>query len=146
MLIAAQEKVALIRSHLLTAQSRQKSYADHRRRPLEFETGDHVLVKVSPSRGIFRFGNKGKLSPRFIGPFEILERVGSLAYRLALPPALSRIHNVFHVSQLRKYIADPSHILQFDEIEIADDHSYVERPVQILERRTKQLRNKTIPL
>ena len=96
---------------MLTAQSRQKSYADKRRRPLEFEVGNHVLLKVSPTRGVFRFGKKGKLSPRYIGPFEILERVGNLAYRLALPPSLSRVHNVFHVSQLRKYVADTSHII-----------------------------------
>ena len=115
------EKIKVIRERLLTAQSRQKSYADKRRRPLEFEVGDHVLLKVSPTRGVFRFGKKGKLSPRYIGPFEILERVGDLAYRLALPPSLSRVHNVFHVSQLRKYMANTSHIISYDKIEIADN-------------------------
>ncbi|KAL6494622.1 hypothetical protein OROGR_031422 [Orobanche gracilis] len=108
MLIATRDNFALIRIRLLTAQDKQKSYANNRRRPLEFDVGDHVLLKVSPTRGVFCFGKKGKLSPRYIGSFEILERVGDLAYRLALPPALSRIHSVFHVSQLRKYIADPS--------------------------------------
>ena len=82
------------------AQSRQKSYADVRRRDLEFEVGDKVFLKVAPMKGVFRFGCKGKLSPCFMGPFEILERVGQVAYRLALPPVLSRVHNVFHVSML----------------------------------------------
>ena len=86
------EKVSLIRQRLLTAQSRQKSYADVRRRPLEFEVGDHVFLKVMPKRGVVRFGKRGKLSPRFIGPFEILERVGTVAYRLALPPSMSGVH------------------------------------------------------
>ena len=94
------EKVSLIRQRLLTAQSRQKSYADVRRRPLEFEVGDHVFLKVMPKRGVVRFGNRGKLSPRFIGPFEILERIGTFAYRLALPPSMSGVHEVFHVSML----------------------------------------------
>ena len=94
------EKVSLIRQRLLTAQSRQKSYADVRRRPLEFEVGDHVFLKVKPKRGVVRFGKRGKLSPRFIGPFEILERVGTVAYRLALPPSMSGVHEVFHVSML----------------------------------------------
>ena len=107
------EKIRLIRERIQTAQSRQKSYADRRRRDLEFAVGDHVFLKVSPWKGITRFGHKGKLSPRYIGPFEILERVGLVAYRIALPPALSKIHNVFHVSSLRKYIPDPSHILDF---------------------------------
>ncbi|CAM8905384.1 unnamed protein product [Rhodiola kirilowii] len=96
------EKIKLIRERLRVAQSRQKSYADVRRRDLEFHVGDHVFHKVSPTKGISRFSIRGKLSPRFIGPFEILERVGSLAYRLALPPVLAGVHNVFHVSMLRK--------------------------------------------
>ena len=110
------EKIRLIRERIQTAQSRQKSYADRRRWDLEFAVGDHVFLKVSPWKGITRFGHKGKLSPRYIGPFEILERVGLVAYRIALPPALSKIHNVFHVSSLRKYILDPSHILDFQPI------------------------------
>ena len=95
------EKVGLIMKRLLTAQSRQKSYANKRRRPLEFEAGDHVFLKVMPKRGVVRFGKQGKLSPRFIGPFKVLERVGAIAYRLALPPSLSGVHEVFHVSMLR---------------------------------------------
>ena len=94
------ENVDLIRKRLLTAQSQQKSYADRRRRPLEFEAGDHVFLKVMPKRGVVRFGKQGKLSPRYIGPFEVLERVGIVAYRLALPPSLLSGHDVFHVSMI----------------------------------------------
>ena len=100
------EKVSLIRQRLFTAQSRQKSYADVRRRPLEFEVRDHFFLKVMPKRGVVRFGKRGKLSPRFIGPFEILERIGTVAYRLALPPSMSSVHEVFHVSMLHKYTPD----------------------------------------
>ena len=105
------KKVSLIRQRLLTAQSRQKSYADVRRRPLEFEVGDHVFLKVMPKRGVVRFDKRGKLSPRFIGPFKILERVGTVSYRLVLPPNMSSVHEVFHISMLRKYTLDPAHVV-----------------------------------
>ena len=105
------KKVSLIRQRLLMAQSRQKSYADVRRRPLEFEVGDHVFLKVMPKRGVVRFDKRGKLSPRFIGPFEILERVGTVAYRLALSPSMSGVPEVFHVSMLRRYTPDPAHVV-----------------------------------
>ena len=94
------EKVDLIQKHLLMAQSRQKSYIDRRRRPLEFEVGDHIFLKVMPKRGVVRFGKWGKLSPRYIAPFEILERVGTVLYQLTLSPSLSGVHEVFHVSML----------------------------------------------
>ncbi|KAL6511566.1 hypothetical protein OROGR_021163 [Orobanche gracilis] len=100
----------------------------------------------SATRGVFRFRKKGKFSPRYIGPFEISERVGELAYRLTLPPSLSHVHSVFHVSQLRKYVPDPSHVIDFGEVEIGKDITFSERPVKILERRNKELRHKTIPL
>ena len=140
------EKIQLIRQRLQTAQSRHKSNADMHRRDLEFEKGDHVFLKVSPSKGIVRFGKKGKLSPRYIGPFEILDRVGAVAYRLALPPNLSNVHNVFHVSMLRRYISDPSHILAYEPLDVREDLTYVEQPVQILDRRDQVLRTKVIPL
>ena len=101
------EKLKLIQQRVKTAQSRQKSYADQRRRELEFEVGDHVFLKISPMKGVTRFGKKGKLAPRYIGPFEILEKINLAAYRLALPPGLNQVQNVFHVSMLRKYIRDP---------------------------------------
>uniref|UniRef100_A0A2N9EEP8 RNA-directed DNA polymerase n=1 Tax=Fagus sylvatica TaxID=28930 RepID=A0A2N9EEP8_FAGSY len=126
--------------------SRQKSYADKRRKDLEFEVGDMVFLRVAPMKGVMRFGKKGKLSPRFVGPFEILEKIGPVAYRLALPPALSGIHNVFHVSMLRKYIPEPSHVLSYDQLQIKDDLSYEEVPIEILDRKEHMLRTKSIPL
>jgi hypothetical protein len=140
------ELVKTIRQRLLTAQSRQKSYADRRRRPLSFEVGDHVFLKVSPRRGLSRFGRKGKLSPRYIGPFDIIERIGEVAYRLALPPKLSGVHDVFHVSMLRRYEPDPSHVLEWSELELEADASYGEQPIRILDAREQVLRGKTIPL
>ncbi|XP_073019304.1 uncharacterized protein [Primulina eburnea] len=140
------KKVKLIQSSMRAAQDRQAKYANIRRRPLIFEKGDRVFLKISPFRGTIRFGNKGKLSPRFIGPYEILERVGDLAYRLALPHALSGVHDVFHVPMLRKYHPDPSHVLPPDEVELDQNLCYIERPIQILGRKDKQLRNKFIPL
>ncbi|KAM6546237.1 hypothetical protein CsatB_012151 [Cannabis sativa] len=105
-----------------------------------------VFLRISPMKGIKRFGKKGKLSPRFIGPFEILERIGQVAYRLAMPPALAAVHNVFHVSMLRKYVSDSSHVLSYEALELQPDLSYEEQPVQILDRREKVLRSKTVAL
>ena len=110
------------------AQDRQKSYPDKRRKDLEFEVEDRVFLKLSPWKGVVRFGKRGKLSPRYIGPFEIVERI-AVAYRLDLPEELSRVHNVFHISMLRKYISDPSHVLESPEIELRDDLSYEEQPM-----------------
>ena len=129
------EKVSLIRQRLLTAQSRQKSYADVRRRPLEFKIGDHVFLKVMPKREVVRFGKHGKLSPRFIGPFEILERIGIAAYRLVLPPSMLGVHEVFHVSMLRKYTPDPAHVVDWGKIEVDTDETFEEGPVCILDSR-----------
>lgn len=100
------EKVVMIRDRVRTAQSRQKSYADKRRRPLEFEVGDLVMLKVSPMKGVRRFGKRGKLAPRFVRPFSITERIGAVSYRLALPESMPGVHDVFHVSMLRKHIRD----------------------------------------
>ena len=129
------EKVILIRQRLLMAQSRQKSYVDVRRRPLEFEVGDHVFLKVMPKRGVVRFDKRGKLSPRFIGPFEILERIGTVAYRLAFPPSMSGVHEVFHVSMLWKYTPDPVHVVDWGQIEVDTDGTFEEGPVCILDSR-----------
>jgi hypothetical protein len=112
------EKVRVIKERMSAAQSWQKSYVDNRRRPLEFEVGDRVFLKVSPMRGVMRFGKKGKLSPRFVGPFEITQSVGRLAYKIALPPDLVGTHDVFHVSMLRNYIANPDMILEYEPLEI----------------------------
>jgi len=141
-----EEKIKVIRGRLKTASDRQKSYVDLKRRDIEYAVGEKVFLKVSPWKRIMRFGRKGKLSPRFIGPYEVLERVGPLAYRLALPPELEKIHNVFHVSMLRRYRSDPSHVLPVEEIEVNPDLTYEEEPIKILAYEVKQLRNKQIPL
>ncbi|KAL0537688.1 hypothetical protein IC582_026673 [Cucumis melo] len=140
------EAIQKIRSRMHTAQSRHKSYADVRRKDLEFEVEDKVFLKVAPMRGVLRFERRGKLSPRFVGPFEILERIGPVAYRLALPPSLSTVHDVFHVSMLRKYVPDPSHVVDYEPLEIDENLSYTEQPVEVLAREVKTLRNKEIPL
>ena len=127
------EKVSLIRQRLLTIQSRQKSYANVQRRPLEFEVGDHVFLKVMPKRGVVRFGKRGKLSPRFIGPFEILERVGIVAYRLALPPSMAGVHEVLHISMLRRYTPDPADVVDWGEIEVDTYGTFEEGPVCIMD-------------
>ena len=140
------DKVNVIRARLKAAQDRQKSYADKCRKDLEFEVEDQVFLKLSPWKGVVRFGKRGKLSPRYIGPFEIVEMIGPMAYRLDLPEDLSRVHNVFHISLLRMYIPNPSHVLETPEVELRDDLSYEEQPVQILSKEEKELRNKTISL
>ena len=113
-----EEKVQVIRQRLKVASDRQKSYANLKRRDIEYEVGDKVFLKVSPWRTILRFGQKGKLSPRFIGPYEILESVGPVAYRLSLPPELAKLHDVFYASMLRRYRSDESHTLPVQEIQV----------------------------
>nr|GEX60584.1 hypothetical protein [Tanacetum cinerariifolium] len=140
------EKVAIAKEKLKEARSRQKSYADRHRRALEFKPGDRVFLEVSSCRGVRRFGLKGKLSPRFIGPFEILDRVGEVSYRLALPPQLSHVHNVFHVSLLRGYNYHPYHVIQYPFDKIREDLSFAEEPEAILDRQERVMRKKTIPL
>ena len=129
------KKVNMIRDRLRAGQSRQKSYFDIKRKALELEIGDKVFLRVAPIKGVMRF----------VGPFEVLERVGEVAYRIALPPTLSGIHNVFHESMLRKYIPDPSHVLSYEPLQIRDDLSYEEIPVEIVDRKEQVLRNRTIP-
>ncbi|XP_072962641.1 uncharacterized protein [Typha angustifolia] len=128
------------------AQSQEKSYVDRQRRDLEFLVGDKVFLKVSPWKWVFRFGKKGKLSPRYIGPYEILARIGPVAYQVELPSELSQIHNMFHVSVLRKYLYGPSHVLREKPIQLRNDLSYEEQPVQIIDRCVKTLRRRVVPL
>nr|XP_027075932.1 uncharacterized protein LOC113699786 [Coffea arabica] len=142
----AYERVKMIRQRLQTAQSRQKSYADHRRKDLEFEIGDKVFLRITPLKGKIRAGKGKKLQPRYIGPFNVLQRIGKVPYRPELPASLSRIHDVFHVSLLKKYHPDPTHVLPPEEVELDESLTYEERPVQILDRKVKDLRNKQIPL
>ena len=140
------EKVSLTRQRLLTAQSWHKSYAGVRRRPLEFEVGDHVFLKVMSKRRVVMFDNRRKLSLGFIGPFEILERVGTVAYRLALPHSMLVVHEVFHVSMLRKYTLDPAHVMDWGQIEVDTDGTFEEGPVCILGSLDQVLRRKTVRL
>ena len=134
-----EEKVQIIQQRLKAACDRQRSYANLKRKDIEYEVRDKVFLKVSPRKKILRFGRKGKLSPRFIGPYEILERVGPVAYRLALPLELAKLHDVFHVSILRRYHSDPSHILLVQDIQVQEDFTFDEEPKAILDREIRQL-------
>ncbi|GKA47236.1 reverse transcriptase domain-containing protein, partial [Tanacetum coccineum] len=140
------DKVVMIKEKLKAARDRQKSYADKRRKPLEFEVGDQVLLKVSPWKGVVRFGKKGKLAPRYVGPFEILERIGLVAYRLRLPEELSSVHDTFHVSNLKKCLADANLHVPLDEIKVDKTLRFVEEPVEIMEREIKKLKRRNIAL
>ncbi|OMP06578.1 reverse transcriptase [Corchorus capsularis] len=139
-------KVKIIRDHLKVAQDRQKSYADIRRKELEFEIGDKVFLKVAPWKGVIRFRKAGKLNPRYIGPFIITQQIGPVAYRLDLSSELERIHDVFHISMLKKYVPDDSHILEAPPIELKENMSFEVQPIEILDRQIRFLRNKQIPL
>jgi hypothetical protein len=143
---AEEKQVYIIRENLKVAQTRQKSYADNRRRPLEFEEGDYVYLKVSPLRGMRRFKVKEKLSPRFIGPFLILKRVGEVAYQLELPDHLADVHNVFHVSQLKKCLCVPEEQLPMEELSVQSDLTYTEYTIEILDTLTGVTRNKVIKM
>ena len=137
-----EEKVWIIQQRLKAVSNRQRSYANLKRKDVEYEVGDKGFLKVSQWKKILRFGRKGKLSPRFIGPYEILERVGPVAYRLALPLELDKLHYVFHVSMLRRYRSDESHILPVQDVQVQADLSYDEEAKAILNHEIKQLRNK----
>ncbi|XP_020272408.1 uncharacterized protein LOC109847588 [Asparagus officinalis] len=108
--------------------------------------GDHVFLKISPNRDTICFGRHEKLNPRYVRPFDVLEKIGEVAYRLGLPPALAEVHDLFHVSQLQRYVRDPSHVIDFSDIEVRPDLTYEKQPVAILDRREKTLRNQTIML
>ena len=141
-----EDKVHVIRQRLKVDGDQQKSYADLKRKDIEYEVSDKVFLKVSPWRKVLRFEKKRKLSLRFIGPYEILERVRPVAYQLALPPKLTLLHDVFHVSMLRRYRSDESHILPVQDVQVQSNYPYDEEPKAILAREVKQLRNKQIPL
>nr|GEU38390.1 putative reverse transcriptase domain-containing protein [Tanacetum cinerariifolium] len=138
--------IVQIKERLKTARRRQKSYADKRRKPLEFKVGDRVLLKVSPWKGVVWFEKKGKLAPRYVGPFKIVECVRWVAYRLKLPQELSRIHDTFHVSNLKKCLADSDAQIPLEEIKIDESLHFVEDPIEIVERDMKKLKRRRIPL
>ncbi|GKB20960.1 hypothetical protein Tco_0854883, partial [Tanacetum coccineum] len=140
------DKVVLVKEKPKAARDRQKSYADKRRKPLEFEVGDQVLLKVSPWKGVVRFGKKGKLAPRYVGPFEILERIGPVAYRLRLPEELIGVHDTFHVSNLKKCLGNANLHVPLNEIKIDKTLRFVEEPVEIMDREVKSLKRSRIPL
>jgi hypothetical protein len=129
----AEKQVQMVRESLKVAQSRQKSYVDKRRRDLSFEIGDFVYLKVSPMRGTHRFSVKGKLAPRYVGPFKIIYRKGEVAYQLELPPQLSEVHNVFPIPQQKKCLRVPEEQLPMEYLDLGGDLTYSERPIKILD-------------
>ncbi|KAD3640201.1 hypothetical protein E3N88_29424 [Mikania micrantha] len=138
------DKIAQIQQRLQATRSRQKSYADKRRKPLEFDVGDRVMLKVSPWKGIVWFGAKGKLAPRYVGPFEITQCIGPVAYRLRLPDELSGVHDVFHVSNLKRCLTDETLIIPLEEIQIDEQLHFIEEPVEIMEREVKKMKRSRI--
>jgi hypothetical protein len=129
----AEKQVQIVRESLKVAQSQHKSYADKRRRDLSFEIRDFVYLKVSPMRGTRRFGVKGKLAPRYVGPFKIIDCKGDVAYQLKLPPQLSEVHDVFHVSRLKKCLRVPEEQLPMEYLDLGGYLTYSERPIKILD-------------
>nr|CAB3503748.1 unnamed protein product [Digitaria exilis] len=142
----AEEKVRIIRENLRTAQSRQKSYFDQRRKPLQFEVGDHVYLKVSPIKGVQRFGLNGKLPPRYIGPYEITQQCGLVAYHVRLPEKLSTVHNVFHVFQLKKCLRVPTEVVEQEELSVEPDLSYDEHPIKIVDEKERTTQRKEVKM
>jgi hypothetical protein len=143
MLQEMENMVRKVQKNLKEAQDRQKSYADQKRRHLEFQVGEHVYLKVKARKSSLKLGNCAKLAPRFCGPFEILARIGPVAYQLALPANL-RIHNVFHVSLLKKYIHDPTHRIDWDLVQVEPEGEFQVEPLRILDRREIALRNRVV--
>jgi hypothetical protein len=143
-LLEAEANIKMVWENLRIVQSMQQSYADTRRRELSFEVGDFVYLKVSSIRGVRRFGVKGKLAPRYVGPYQILARRGEVAYQLSLPEGLSAVHDVFHVSQLKKCLRVPEEQLTVKGLEVQEDLTYIEKPAQILETADRVTRRKTI--
>jgi hypothetical protein len=135
LVIEVEEKVRVIKENLRVAQSRQKCYFDKRRTPLQFEVGDHVYLRVSPTKDVQWFGVRGKLAPRYVGPHEITKICGPVAYRVRLPPPLATIHNIFHVSQLKKCIRVPTKIVEQKKILVDPDLSYDEYPIKVLDQK-----------
>nr|GFB18637.1 putative reverse transcriptase domain-containing protein [Tanacetum cinerariifolium] len=131
------DKVVLIKKNLKAVRDRQKSYVDKRRKTLEFEVGDRVLLKVLPQKGVMHFRKKGKLAPRYVGPFEILERIGLVAYRLRSPEKLNSVHDTFHVSNLKKCLANVNFHVPLDEIKVDNTLHFIKKPVEIMDREIK---------
>nr|GEY86702.1 putative reverse transcriptase domain-containing protein [Tanacetum cinerariifolium] len=140
------EKIIQIKSRIQATPDRQKSYVKLKRKPMDFQVGDRVMLKVSPWKGVVCFGKHGKLNPRYIGPFKVLSKVGDVAYRLELPQQLSRVHNTFHVSNLKKCLSDESFMIMLNELRIDDRLYFVEELVEIMDCEIKQLKRNHIPI
>ncbi|GJR41488.1 putative reverse transcriptase domain-containing protein, partial [Tanacetum coccineum] len=140
------EKIIQIKQRIQAVHDRQKSYADLKRKPMEFQVGGMVMLKVSPWKGVVRFGKQGKLNPRYVGPFKVLEKIGSVAYKLELPQELIKVHNTFHVSNLKKCYSDEPLVVPLEGLHIDDKLQFVEEPVKIMEREIKRLKRSHIPL
>nr|GEU82053.1 putative reverse transcriptase domain-containing protein [Tanacetum cinerariifolium] len=138
------DKIVQIKERLKTVRDRQKSYANHRRKPLEFSVGDKVLLKVSPKKGVARLGKRSKLSLRYVGPYKIVERVSPVAYRLRLPQELVGVHDTFHVSNLKKCLADAKLHVPLEEVKIDNKLYFVEEPMKIMDREVKKLKKRRI--
>nr|GEU85948.1 putative reverse transcriptase domain-containing protein [Tanacetum cinerariifolium] len=140
------EKIVQIRQRLQATRDQQRSYTNSRRKPLEFQIGDHVMLKVSPRKGVIRFGKRGKLNPRYIGPFKILDMIGLVAYKLKLPKELSNVYSTFHISNLKKCLFDESLVISMKELRLDDKLNFVEEPIEIIDREVKQLKQSHIPI
>ncbi|GJU44481.1 putative reverse transcriptase domain-containing protein [Tanacetum coccineum] len=140
------KKIIQIKSIIQAARDRQKSYANIRRKPMVFQVGDRVMLKVSPWKGVVRFSKRGKLNPRYVGPFTVIERVRTVVYKLELPPQLSRVHNTFHVSNLKKCLSDESLVIPLEELRVDDKLHFVEEPVEVMDREIIQLKRSRIPI
>ncbi|GJZ15823.1 putative reverse transcriptase domain-containing protein, partial [Tanacetum coccineum] len=140
------EKIVQIKSRIQAARDRQKSYANIRRKPMVFQVGDRVMLKVSPWKGVVCFGKRGKLNPRYVGTFKVIERVGTVAYKLELPQQLSRVYNTFHVSNLKKCRSNESLVISLEELRVDDKLHFVEEPVEVMDLEIKQLKRSRIPI
>nr|GFD16689.1 putative reverse transcriptase domain-containing protein [Tanacetum cinerariifolium] len=138
------EKIVQIKKRIQATQDCQKSYVDLKHKPMEFQVRDKVMLKVSPWKGVAHFGKRGKLNPRYVGPFKVIGRVGFVAYKLELPKELSRVHNMFHVSNLKKCYANEPLAVSLDGLHFDDKLQFVEEPVEIMDRKVKLLRNSCV--
>nr|GEW02017.1 putative reverse transcriptase domain-containing protein [Tanacetum cinerariifolium] len=140
------EKIIQIKQRIQVARDRQKSYADLKHKPMEFQVGDRVMLQVSPCKGVIHFGKRGKLNPIYVGPFKVLEKVGFVTYKLKLPQELSRVHNTFHVSNFKKCYADEPLSVSLDGLRFDDKLHFIEEPIEIIDREVKRLKRNRIPI